>query len=239
MKKLLLTAAAMSLLLANQNTQNEALNALKASPFYNQIEAAKKQGLKIKADKIDGLYVYKLQSPRGPIYIYITADKKYTFIGNAIDNKTKKPIHLPKNANIINEGVMFTFGKGKKEIYLVTDPECPFCRKMEAQKKEILAKNYKVHVILLPLPFHRYAKPMSYYILAAKTDAERAKRMKEVLSGSNKWKNFHPTKEQIAKFNKELQKARRAASELEAQGTPSVYDKNFNPIPWPALGEKK
>ena len=134
---------------------------------------------------------------------------------------------------------MFTFGEGDKDIYIVTDPECPFCRLMEKQKKDILKKNYRVHVILMPLPFHKYAKAMSYYILAGKTDQERAKRMSEVLEGSNKWKNFHPTKEQIQKFNQELKNAKKAANELGAQGTPSVYDSNFNPIPWPELGEKK
>ncbi|QCI27443.1 thioredoxin fold domain-containing protein [Caminibacter pacificus] len=239
MKKILIGISAAVMLFASQNTQKEAMEALKASPLYNQIIKAKKEGLPIKAQKIDGLYVYRLTTPRGVIYIYLTADKKYTFIGNAIDNKTKKPIQIAKNANIINKGVMFTFGKGKKEIYLVTDPECPFCRKMEAMKKDILEKNYKVHVILLPLPFHKYARPMSYYILAGKTDAQRAKRMKEVLSGSDAWKKFKPTKEQIKKFEEELKNAQIAAEELDARGTPSVFDKNFNPIPWPTLGDKK
>ena len=134
---------------------------------------------------------------------------------------------------------MFTFGKGDKDIYIVTDPECPFCRMLEKQKKDILAKNYKVHVILMPLSFHKNAKAMSYYILAGKTDKERAKRMSEVLEGSNAWKNFHPTKEQIKKFEEELKKAKKAAMELGARGTPSVYDKDFNQIDWQKLGVKQ
>jgi len=39
--------------------------------------------------------------------------------------------NFPKNAEIIKKGVMFTFGKGKKNIYIVTDPQCPFCKLME------------------------------------------------------------------------------------------------------------
>jgi len=242
MKKILITLTAAAALFATQNTKaesNETMEALKAAPFYDQIMKAKKAGLPLKAEKVDGLYIYELKTGRGPITFYITADKKYTFVGKAFDNKTKKPITFTKHADIINKGVMFTFGNGKKEIYLVTDPECPFCRKMEHEKGKILEKDYKVHVILMPLSFHKHAKAMSYYILAGKTDKERAQRMKEVLKGSEKWKNYHPTKEEIKKYEEELKKAKEAARELDAMGTPSVFDKDFNPIAWPILGEEK
>jgi thiol:disulfide interchange protein DsbC len=134
---------------------------------------------------------------------------------------------------------MFTFGKGNKDLYLVTDPECPFCKMMEQQKKDIIEKNYRVHVILYPLSFHKNAKAMSYYILAGKTDEERAKRLKEVLSGSNAWKNYKPTKEEVAKYEKELENSKKAVEELGARGTPSLFDENFKPVNWTTLGAKK
>ena len=221
--------------------QNETLNILKSTPIYNQIEPLIKQGkVKTKATLKDNFYIIEIDTPKGNALIYVTKDKKYTILGKVIDkNGRLLAPNFPKNVETIKKGVMFTFGKGDKDIYIVTDPECPFCRMLEKQKKDILKNNYKVHVILMPLPFHKNAKAMSYYILAGKTDKERAKRMSEVLEGSNAWKNFHPTKEQIQQFNKELQKAKKAAIELGAQGTPSIYDKNFSPIPWPSLGEKK
>jgi len=242
MKKITMAIGIGSLLFASTYTkldQKKAMEILKATPVYAQIQNAEKNGLKVNAIETNDFYVYKLSSPRGNAILYVTKDKKYTILGQVIDNKTKHPVKFPIDKNIVKQGVAFTFGKGKKEIYLVTDPECPFCRKLEQSKKEILEKNYKVHVILMPLPFHRNAIPMSYYILAGKTDAEKAQRMREVLSGSNKWKNFKPTKEQIKKFNEQLIKSRQAAAELEARGTPSIYDENFNQIPWPSLGVKK
>jgi thiol:disulfide interchange protein DsbC len=244
MKKIILSLGVAASLFAFDKIlpQNQTDSILKATPLYSQLESLIKKGkIKTKATKKDGFYIIEVETPRGKGLIYVTADKKYTIIGQVIDNKTKRPLipNFPKNVEIIKKGVMFTFGNGKKEIYLVTDPECPFCRMMEKEKKNLLKNNYKVHVILMPLPFHKDAKAMSYYILAAKTDQERAKRMQEVLSGSNAWKNYHPTKEEIAKFNKELAASKKAAQELGARGTPSVYDKNFNPIPWPSLGVKK
>ena len=221
--------------------QTKTLEVLKSTPIYNKIAPLLQKGkIKTKATLKDGFYIIEIDTRRGKGLIYVTKDKKYTIIGRVISKNGKMLIpNFPKNADIIKKGVMFTFGEGKKDIYIVTDPECPFCRMMEKQKKEILKKNYRVHVILMPLPFHKDAKAMSYYILAGKTDKERAKRMSETLEGSNAWKNYHPTKAEIKKFNEELQRSKRAADELGAQGTPSVYDKNFNPISWPSLGDKK
>ena len=243
MKKIILSLGLAASIFAFDKVlpQNETNEILKSTPIYNQIAPLIKQGkIKTKATLKDNFYVIELDTPRGKGLIYVTKDKKYTIIGRVLKNNGEMLIpNFPKNAKIINNGVLFTFGNGKKEIYLVTDPECPFCRMMEKEKKEMLSKNYKVHVILMPLPFHKDAKAMSYYILAGKTDKEKAKRLQAVLSGSNEWKNFHPTKEQIKTFNQELNKAQKAAIELGAQGTPSVYDKNFNSIPWPKLGVKK
>jgi thiol:disulfide interchange protein DsbC len=244
MKKILLSLGIAASLFAFDKvlSQNETINLLKTTPIYNQIAPLLKKGqIKAKATQKDNFYLIEIDTPRGKGLIYITKDKKYTIIGKVIDNKTKKVLlpNFPKNVNVIKKGIMFSFGEGKKDIYIVTDPECPFCRRMEKEKGNYLEKHYKVHVILMPLFFHKNAKAMSYYILAGKTDAERAKRMKAILNGSNEWKNYHPSKEEKEKFDKELAAAKKAAQELGARGTPSVYDENFNPIPWPSIGEEK
>ncbi len=244
MKKILLPVVLAGALFALDKplSQQELNSVIKASVIYPQLSQAMKKGdIKLKGTKKDGFYIIEVKTPRGKGLIYITADKKYTIIGRVISNQTKKPLmpDFPKNTEIIKKGVMFTFGQGNKEIYLVTDPECPFCRMMEQQKKDILKKNYKVHVILYPLSFHKNAKAMSYYVLAGKTDKERAKRMNEVLSGSTAWKNYHPTPEEKSKFDKELALGKKAVEELGARGTPSVFDENFNQIDWPKIGDKK
>ena len=243
MKKIILTGVVALSLFASDKmlSQTEINNVLKATPLYKQlIKQINKGKIKTKATKKDGFYIIELDTPRGKGLLYVTADKKYTILGRVLTKHGQMLVpNFPKHADIIKKGVVFTFGKGNKDLYIVTDPECPFCRMMEKEKKDFLAKNYKVHVILMPLPFHKYAKRMSYYILAGKTDKERAKRMQKTLLGGNEWKNFHPTKEQIQKFNAELAKSKKAADELGAQGTPSVYDKNFNPVSWPTLGNKK
>jgi thiol:disulfide interchange protein DsbC len=244
MKKLLLTLSATALLFASDKLlpQKKVIEILKATPLYAQLKKPIEKGIvKVRGAQKEGFYIIQIKTPRGRGTIYVTKDKKYTILGRVINNKTKQIVtaRFPVNAKVVQKGVLFTFGNGPKVIYLVTDPQCPFCRMMEKMKKNVLSKDYTVRVILFPLPFHKYAKAMSYYILAGKTDAQKAKRLQEILSGSNEWQNFHPTKAQIKKFNEELENAKKAAIELGVRGTPSVYDKNFNPIQWPSLGEKK
>ena len=244
MKKFLLGATIVASLFASDKllTQKELNSVLKSSILYNQLENGIKKGvLTVKGTKKDDFYIINIQTKRGGGNIYITSDKKYTILGRIINNKNGSILqpNFPKNSEIIKNGVSFTFGEGKKDIYLVTDPQCPFCRLMEKKTKKELAKNYRVHVILFPLPFHKYAKPMSCYILAAKTDKEKAKRMQETLLGGNEWKNYKPTKEEAKRCQIELEKAQKAANELGARGTPSVYNSKFNPIDWTTLTKAK
>ncbi|AZV45769.1 thiol:disulfide interchange protein [Nautilia sp. PV-1] len=244
MKKIILSLGIIASLFASDKllSQKKLNEVLKSSLIYPKLSKDIKKGIvKVRGVEKDGFYIINIKTPRGVGNIYITKDKKYTIIGNILNNKNGQPLtgNFPVNKKIVEKGVLFTFGNGKKEIYLVTDPQCPFCRMMEKEKKGFLNKNYKVHVILFPLPFHKYAKAMSYYILAAKTDQEKAKRLQEILGGSNEWKNFHPTKAQKAKFDKMLENSKKAVEELGARGTPTVYDKNFNKINWTTLGAKK
>jgi thiol:disulfide interchange protein DsbC len=240
MKKLLLSLSVAISVFANDKllSQTELNEVLKASPLYPRLAYAIKKGMvKVRGIKKDGFYIINIKTPRENGNIYITLDKKYTILGKVINNKTGAVLKgdFPIDEKIVKEGVSFTFGKGNKDLYVVTDPECPFCRIMENKTKDNLEKNYRVHVILFPLSFHKNAKAMSCYILAGKTDSEKAKRFRETLLGGNEWKNYKPSKEELQKCYKELEKSQKAAFELQAKGTPSVYDKNFKPVSWPSL----
>ncbi|MEO1927820.1 MAG: thioredoxin fold domain-containing protein [Nautiliaceae bacterium] len=251
MKKIVLSLSIVVSLFAGDKllTSSEARSILKESVIYDNPalkQLINKGTVKVKGVEKQDFYIITIQTPNGSGDIFITKDKKYTIIGRVINNKTKEELK-PKypftgSKKTVENGIMFTFGKGKKDLYLVTDPECPFCRMMEAKTKDNLEKNYRVHVILFPLSFHKDAKAMSYYILSAKTNEEKAKRFKEVLTGNKqeiikKVNAFNKTlsKEEKEKIDKELANSRKAVMELGARGTPSVYDENFSKINWGTL----
>jgi len=228
MKKLVLVAGIAGSLFANGNmNSSEIQKVLSNNKILSKIAPYVKKGY-----DNGKYYIFKLPV-RGNPTAYITKNGD-TFIGIGFD-KNGKQMKMPIDINIIKKGIAFSFGKkGNKDLYIVTDPECPYCRRFEElTEKSKLLNNYRVHIIIMPLSFHKEAKPMTYYILDAKTDAERLKRFKETVTRKNTdYKNFTPTKEQLAKDSKYLKDSQRAADELGANGTPMIYDENFHQVEW-------
>ncbi len=182
-------------------------------------------------------YILKLEarSPQGSQNITAFLDKKTSelYIGSAYD-KEGHAIEFPKDPKIIKDGVAFTYGNGKEEIYLITDPECPYCSKFEEEAKGRL-NDYTVHVILFPLSFHKKSPAMIEWIMMGKDDTEKKIRFEDVmLKDSTKYTELikdvkkpfvHSPEVQVYKKRSEA-----AAREVNMRGTPALYDANFNPI---------
>ena len=182
-------------------------------------------------------YVLKLEarSPQGSQLITAFLDKKTSelYIGSAYD-KEGKAITFPKDAKVVKEGVAFSYGKGSKDIYIVTDPECPYCSKFE---KAIAGKmdDYTVHVILFPLSFHKKAPAMVDWIMQGKDEAGKKERFEEVmLKASTKYKELIKDAKKPYVYSsatqEQMEKSNKAARELNVRGTPAIYDANFNPL---------
>ena len=245
-KFLTVTAFSAALLFAADKVhylpKKETISLLKVIPGAEKLIRQYKNGqVNVYVEKKDNFYIVMVKGERSRGEFYITKDKKYAIFGNVLDLKTGKNIRgdFPLNKALIEKGVAFTYGSGNKDIYLVTDPQCPFCRMLEKRKGDMLAKKYRIHVILFPLPFHQYAKPMTEYILAGKTDAEKAARLRRILHGSNEWKNFKPTPKQKEQIEKKMKEMQAAVNELGVQGTPSVYNSNFKQIPLQKIYNEK
>jgi len=214
-------------------SKTQALDLLKVTPIYHGIAPQLGKTISLKGVEQKDFYILTIVSKQGNSSLYITHDKKYTILGQVYDNLKHKIIipHYPVDKNIVKKGVVFSFGEGKKDLYIVTDPECPFCREFEKKAKTVnLTKDYKIHLIFLPLSFHKESKDMIYYILAGKSKKEQIERFHKTLQGDNSWRNFKVTKNQKEKFDKKIEVSKKAANELGAQGTPSFYDSKFNEI---------
>ena len=182
-------------------------------------------------------YVLKIEarSPRGSQLLGAILDKQTheLYIGTAYD-KEGRAILFPKDAQAIKDAVSFSYGKGSKEIYIVTDPECPFCTKFEKAVHGKLSE-YTVHVVLFPLSFHKKAPAMVEWIMQGKDDADKKKRFEEVmLNGSTQYealiKDVQKPFVYSAAVEEYMKKVDRAVMELNLRGTPAIYDANFNPL---------
>lgn len=70
-----------------------------------------------------------------------------------------------------------TYGNGKIKVYVVTDPQCPFCAKLHNEIGKVLSqrKDVSFEMILYPLPFHKQAQGISENIVCQKTASEKQK----------------------------------------------------------------
>lgn len=190
----------------------------------------------------EGYYFLKvgLKTQRG-IQIHNTfVDKQsgMVYVGEAYD-KEGKPVRYPIDKKVVREGVSFRYGEGKKDLYVVTDPECPYCSKFE---REALGKldAYTVHVIFYPLPFHKKAPAMIEWIMQGRDGKAKKERMDAVmLHGSKTYETGIKEAKQSFRYSPAIKeamaKAKLAIQVLEAQGTPTVYDENFSMVPWKQL----
>ncbi len=168
-------------------------------------------------------------------HVFYDKMSKNIYIGQGFDaNGT--PLSFKKDATLIKEGVSFSYGKGSKELYVVTDPQCPYCVKFQKAMEGKL-DDYTVHVVLFPLSFHKKAPMMIEWIMQGKDDNEKNQRFNELLLKDSKAylaldkADFKYSPSVEAK----MKKATDAFTELEARGTPAVFDGAFKPFDWRAL----
>lgn len=182
-------------------------------------------------------YILKIEarSPQGSQLVAAILDKQTSelYIGSAYD-KEGNAIVFPKDAKSIQEGVSFSYGKGNKEIYIVTDPECPYCSQFE---KSVAGKlsDYRVHVILMSLSFHKKAPAMIEWIMQGKDDVQRKKKFEELmLKGSTEYQTLIKDAKKPFVYSSEvgqaMKKVDKAVLELNVRGTPAIYDANFMPV---------
>jgi thiol:disulfide interchange protein DsbC len=241
--KILAIVALCSVLIGTINAQDRNLTKKELIDLKKSVKALNKPRLEVK-EGIDRGYVYflKLESKtkRGSRIMNAFLDKRSgeIYFGKGYDNSGKL-ISFPKDEKSIQEGISFSYGDGKKDLYLVTDPECPYCVKFEKASRGKL-KDYRVHVILYPLPYHKKAPVMVEWIMQGKDDAQKRERLEQIMvEGSTIYKKL--IKDPKAPFNTSgkvkimVEKSKKAMSELGVRGTPATFDEEYNPISWGTL----
>jgi thiol:disulfide interchange protein DsbC len=184
---------------------------------------------KIKHTPIDGLYEVFL--PNGNVlYVYpykklILFGEIYTNTGinltnrdrtvwiNEVNQKNLKKLNakeLTKNA------FKLKFGKGSKRYAFVifTDPECPFCRKVDNYLKTE-KPNTTFYVNYMPLYFHPHAHKWALQILSSKDK----KKAIETIEKNNKDLNVTITNE----AKNTLKATQALAKKLNIRGTPTLF----------------
>jgi len=169
----------------------------------------------------------------GDIYIGDRYDK------NGKKSKfTKSPTRIAKIKHLIDNAVSFSYGTGKKDLYLFTDPQCPYCQKFETNAKGLL-EDYRIHVILYPLRFHKNAPAMIEWIMQGLDDKEKHARAEAIMVHKNQDYRLILTKNKPFKYSTmlsaSLSKGKNVARLLNVTGTPIIFDSQFHKLNWGLL----
>ncbi|MBF0450657.1 MAG: thioredoxin fold domain-containing protein [Candidatus Magnetomorum sp.] len=108
--------------------------------------------------------------------LYTNSENEFLMFGNLIESKsganlTKKALEeytrlSPKEVQKLRSYIAFSIGKSKVELFYVTDPQCPYCKKGEQILKKMAEDGeITVHFILYPLSFHKGAKEQCISII--------------------------------------------------------------------------
>ncbi|MFT5661729.1 MAG: thiol:disulfide interchange protein DsbC [Sulfurimonas sp.] len=186
-----------------------------------------------------GLYQFKakVMGPRpGIVEGFITKDFSNIVIGKGYDAKTAQELTIPFDLNIktLKNIAAYTLGSGKDEYFVFTDPECPYCQKLE-HKLTSLKNNVTVYVILFPLSFHKNAKSMCRYILNQEDNVSRAKAMKEIANKSTKYKKATYSKMELKILNGKIQESIDEVNRIGINGTPSILNAKGIKVPDKAI----
>jgi thiol:disulfide interchange protein DsbC len=167
---------------------------------------------------IDGLYEV-ITNDR---IIYFYPKKGYLFVGDIV-NKEGRSLTRERYADLRYKLLTsddlkkaIKIGNGKNIVIEVTDPDCPFCRKMHAYWS--MRTDVTRYVFLKPLDMHPDSKKKSKYILAS-SDPEKA--LFEAYCGNLDDKRDVLDKVYDDKGKLDAQKA--IADKLQVAGTPSYW----------------
>lgn len=145
-----------------------------------------KIGVKVKkvaVASVRGLFELTVEKDGQQSVTYMDFGKKHIIPGPIYSLATQKPItaapaNKPKVVNKINvdnipKGNSIVMGNpsGKKKLFVFTDPDCPYCKKLHAEIKKLVAldKNLTVYIKMLPLKMHPKAYDKAVAILGSPT----------------------------------------------------------------------
>merc|ERR1711991_696657 len=158
-----------------------------------------------------------------------TKDKKYLIAGNVISTTDGKKLDVPVDLSAIRGKEAFTFGKGKDEYFLFTDPECPYCKKFESYFTQVEDK-VKIRIFFFPLSFHANAKDISLYVMSQKSQDAKVKAFLNTTKDTPAFKNRKISKAELAKLEKKLNTQMDIGAKLGVAGTPSLFDGKGNKV---------
>ena len=183
---------------------------------------------------------YQKLTKRKILYAFVNKKSKQVCVGTRYKTDGSESV-FPKSPEAIKQikgGVFFSFGKGKKEIYMVTDPDCVYCKRFEKATQGKFGEEYRVHVIYQVFSFHKKSPAMVEWIMQGADEKEKQRRMEAIMVDGSKGYLPFLKKDISPKMKEQIAKGLKASQALEAMGSPMFYDTDFKLIDTGELVQK-
>lgn len=133
---------------------------------------------RIETSEVPGLWLVEVEKGGQKFPVYIDFTKKYVFTGNVIRLKDHQNITSQRMAELnkvdvsripLEDALLLGDRKAKTKVIVFTDPECPYCKRLHAEIKEVVKRDPNIAFLikLYPLKMHPNAYGISKSIVCA------------------------------------------------------------------------
>jgi len=179
----------------------------------------------IKLSPAKGLWQIDVDANGKQGTIYLDFSKKY-ITGQLLPvdsiSKMATPAPVPTTMDFskipVKDAMVFGPKSAKKKIAVFTDPDCPYCRNLHEEMKQVLAKRQDVafYLFLFPLDMHKDAYKKVQAILCQKSQ----KLLDDAFTGK--------ALPEPACSNEQVEKNKALAKSLNVNGTPMLVREDGN-----------
>jgi thiol:disulfide interchange protein DsbC len=136
--------------------------------------------VKVELAEMPGLWVVEVEKDGKHLPLYIDFSKKYVVAGNIIrlqdgENVTGRRAVESNRVNVasipLDDALLLGKPTAKKKAIVFTDPECPYCKKLHDELREVVQRDPEIAFLikLFPLKMHPNAYTIAKSIVCNKS----------------------------------------------------------------------
>ena len=132
----------------------------------------------VEFSEVPGLWVADVEKGERKLPVYIDFSKQYLVSGNVIRLNDKENVTRERSSRMnkidvgripLEDALLLGKPSAKTKVIVFTDPECPYCKKLHAELKEVVRRDPDVAFLikLFPLKMHPNAYGISKSIICS------------------------------------------------------------------------
>ncbi|MDW8322919.1 MAG: DsbC family protein [Burkholderiales bacterium] len=175
----------------------------------------------VRPTPIAGLHEVVLDGPRGPTLVYASAKGDYLILGELLDVKNRRNLTGERMDDLtrikfdslpLGQAIKIVQGNGRRRLAVFSDPDCPYCRKVEQELVKL--KDVTIYMFPYPLPMHPDAARKSRLVWCSR---DRAAAWRDMMLNNKLPEGVNPDCDHPVDKNLAL------GARLRVEGTPALF----------------